>query len=394
MKFLGVLSKVTVLSVVLVGLHTAPVIASNSTSVQFQSTKSNQINQQQSFQNRVQPRSNIAPSPVRNIRVVTKGGFGAQVSWSKPKRSGNAPVECYDQFTQKTTVVPVCYSLVIDGNGASECNSTTKTSCFVSDPGPPGNMIIGVIARNGAGLESSSSVNYQHFTEPSLADLPTLVTPGPRSLKIDLNPDTVPALYDINSTFSQGALISTLEVLAYGAGAVIEEGYTVPKPLGRCSMSSSGKNSFAAGCTISDLTNGDSYDLHFRARNAAGWSPLVSYARSFSHVPSPVAPGVPRNVKVTPIKDGLRVTWSPPASDGGADPIDLTVFGGPKSVKVQYVVTVNGSGAHNCLSWRTSCEIIGDFISPGEINYVSLYSFNSVSTSSPVYRSGVPFSTP
>jgi hypothetical protein len=395
-KLLGALSKVTVLSVILAGLQAAPVVATNPSSIQFQTTKSNQIDQQHSFESIIHPRSSSTPSPVRNIRVASKGGFGIQVSWSKPQRSGNAPVECFDNPTKKTTLVPVCYSVVIEGNGTAECSSTTQTSCFVSSPAPVGNITIEVRARNGDGLESSASVSHWYFTQPYLPNLISYaqVTPGTRSLKIGLAEDIVPWFYDLNSEFSQGALISALEVLAYPAGTAIEDGYTFPKPLGKCTMSRSGKNSFAKGCTISKLTNGASYDLLFRARNAAGWSNVASYLMSFSHTPTPVAPGVPRNVKVTPIKDGLKVTWSPPASDGGADPMDLTDSGGPNSVKVQYEVTVNGVWAHNCLSWKTSCEIIGDFISPGEINYVSLYSFNSVSTSSPVYRSGVPFSTP
>jgi hypothetical protein len=287
----------------------------------------------------------------------------------------------------------------MEGNGTVECYSTTKTSCFVSSPGPVGNITIEVKARNGNGLESSASVSHWHFVIPFSPNASsTLVNPGPRSLKIDLHPNIVPSLYDINSEFSQGALISALEVLAYPAGTTIEESYTlpkVPKPLGKCTMSRSGKNSFAKGCTISKLTNGASYDLLFRARNAAGWSPVSSSFMSFSHIPTPVAPGPPRNVKVTPIKDGLRVTWSPPASDGGADPMDLTDFGGPKSVKVAHAVSINGYWYENCSYYlKTSCHITGDLIRPGEVQYIAVVSYNSVGSSDPGYGEGMAFSTP
>jgi hypothetical protein len=89
------------------------------------------------------------------------------------------------------------------------------------------------------------------------------------------------------------------------------------------------------------------------------------------------------------------VTWSRPASDGGAEPMDLTDYGGPKSVKVAYEVTVNGVWAHNCLSWKTSCVITGDLIRPGEVQYIAVYSYNNtVGSADPWVEQGMAFSTP
>ncbi len=319
-------------------------------------------------------------------------GFGIQVSWSSPQRSGNSPIQCSDQATGKTS--PLCFSVFIDGNFTSECSSSSKTNCVVSSV-LAGRRSIEVRAVNGSFLESSSTVNHQHSIEPYIANVSVIVNPGPRSLSIGLNPEAVPAFYDIDSQFSQGALISTLEVLAYPAGTAIEEGYIVPTPSGKCSMNRSGRNSFTKGCTISNLTNGDSYDLHFRARNTAGWSPLIQSARSYSHTPTPVPPGQPRNLKITAIKDGLRLSWSSPLLDGGAESLDLSGLGGPESVKVGYSVSVDGIWADQCLYWKTSCEIVGDFyIRPGELQYIGVDSFNAVGASEKVYASGMAFSTP
>ena len=83
--------------------------------------------------------------------------------------------------------------------------------------------------------------------------------------------------------------------------------------------------SSGTSCTISGLTNGTTYRVTVYARNSFGASsPAPSgEARPSNDVPDPVkpGPGAVRDLKVTPLKGALRVTWSAPQGSAGELPV-------------------------------------------------------------------------
>ncbi|MFN8182991.1 MAG: fibronectin type III domain-containing protein [Candidatus Nanopelagicales bacterium] len=95
-------------------------------------------------------------------------------------------------------------------------------------------------------------------------------------------------------------------------------------------------------CTVPGLTNGQPYTFTVKARNDAG----DGAASAPSAAVTPVGPpGAPQFPSATPGNTDAAVTWSPPASDGGA-------------AITKYTVTAAPGGA-TCTTGGTSCTVPG-----------------------------------
>ena len=92
------------------------------------------------------------------------------------------------------------------------------------------------------------------------------------------------------------------------------------------------------GCTIGNLTNGETYTISVKARNAAG----DSVGGTTTVTPRSV-PGAPRSVTATPANKRVTVAWMPPADDGGLPVNTYSVTASP------------GNGA--CTTGGTECTI-------------------------------------
>jgi hypothetical protein len=80
---------------------------------------------------------------------------------------------------------------------------------------------------------------------------------------------------------------------------------------------------------VSGLTNGVSYTFTVTAHNAEGDGAPSAASNAVVPGTTPVAPGAPTNVTATPGNGRVAVSFTPPASDGGAAITSYTVTAAP-----------------------------------------------------------------
>jgi hypothetical protein len=80
----------------------------------------------------------------------------------------------------------------------------------------------------------------------------------------------------------------------------------------------------ASPITVTGLTNGTAYTFTVTATNAVGTSPPSAASSSVTPVPATV-PGAPSGLTAVPGTNQVALSWSPPASNGGAAVTDYVV---------------------------------------------------------------------
>ena len=126
-------------------------------------------------------------------------------------------------------------------------------------------------------------------------------------------------------------------------------------------------------CTLSGLTNGDSYTFTVTATNAVG----TGAASSPSNAVTPATvPGAPSILTVTPGNGTITITWAAPSSDGGSPVTAYTVVAGD--------VTTPFNGGEVC-TWTTgplTCTLTG--LTNGDTYIVGLSATNEAGVSATV----------
>ena len=129
-------------------------------------------------------------------------------------------------------------------------------------------------------------------------------------------------------------------------------------------------------CTVTGLTNGTAYTFTVTATNAVGTSAPSTASASVTPVSAPAAeanpPGAPTNVLVTPGDAQVSVSWTAPASNGGA-------------AITTYKVTANPGGATCEVTagdpLPTTCTVTG--LTNGVAYTFTVTATNSAGTSEP-----------
>jgi titin len=226
-----------------------------------------------------------APSAPENVKAIALNG-SALVSWDAALANGS-PVSSY----------------LVTSADAKGCLAKAATSCLVSGLTNGTAYSFTVMAFNAVGVSSPSVA--------SAAVTPATSPSAPRSV--------VATVGDKFVTFTWSAPARN------GGSAVV--GYSVSSLNGE-----SCTTTIELTCTITNLTNGQSYEFVVTAQNAVG---ISAPSKAVSVVPIAV-PSAPKVTSIVPVARGLKVSFNGPADTGGS-PI------------TRYQVSTNGG-----LNWQTA----------------------------------------
>lgn len=218
------------------------------------------------------PSSPVIPATVPSEPTQVTAVMGARqalVSWTPSDDDGGSAI-----------------TYVVTASGSSSTCSSAATSCTVTGLTNGVTYTFSVRATNKAG--SSAGVSSEETTPLSVPDPPTSIL----------------AVYgNAKATISWQPPADT--------GGLAIEGFTVTSsPAGRsCEASATDR-----GCEITGLTNGVSYTFSVVAKNSRGSSP----AATSSAVTPRTTAGMPTVTSVVPGNASVQITWTAPASNGGA----------------------------------------------------------------------------
>ena len=239
----------------------------------------------------------VTPSTVPDAPTgvsATGGHASATVSWTAPSDEGS-PITGYTA-----------------SDGVGQTCSTSGTSCTVAGLTNGHSYTFTVTATNadGTGAASAASTSVTPSTVP---DAPTGVSaaPGNRSATVSW---TAPS--------AEGSPIT---------------GYSVSDGVGDTCSTPDGSTT---SCTVSGLTNGESYSFTVTATNADGTG--AASAASTGVTPSTV-PDAPTGVSATAGNASATVSWTAPSDEGSP----ITSY------------TALSSSGKTCVTASTSCTVTG-----------------------------------
>ncbi len=269
----------------------------------------------------------VAPGSVASA-AASAGNHSVTVTWSAPT-TGDAPTSYEVSIPGQTTCVVNLVS-----------NPSAPLSCTFSGLTNGTSYTATIVAKNGAGTSTGVTASATPVA-PTPPGAPTGVTA---------------------SAGNGQATISWTTPASAGSSAITS--YTVTaSPGGRtCTV-----NAPATTCTISGLTNGTAYTFTVTATSTSGTSAPSSASSSVS--PQATAPSAPTNATAVSGEGQATISWSTPASDGGA-----AIDG--------YIVTSSPGGLTcTAVAPDTTCTITG--LTNGTAYTFTVVASNNVGTSDP-----------
>ncbi len=214
------------------------------------------------------------------IGTATAGNDSATVTWTAPASNGGESITGYKVTPYIGTTAET----------AQTFNSTATTETLTGLTNGTTYTFV-VAATNGIGTGSNSAAS-------------NAVTPA-----------TVPGAPTIGTATSENASASVTWTAPASNGGAAITGYVVTPYIGGAAQTATTFNSSATTETVSGLTNGTAYTFKVAAINSAGTSAQSAASNSVTPATVPSAPTIGTatsgNTKAT-------VTWTAPASNGGA----------------------------------------------------------------------------
>lgn len=235
------------------------------------------------------------------MRVAEEPGF--DVSWRDPASDGGAAITGYTATAVLRSAVSDDAASVSSRTLADDTTftcSSDSTSCFMPAPGSIYDYVFTVTAGNLAGV-----------SDPSEPFAPVKPNPNPQPGNPPSAPRGVTAAAGNASavvSWSRPADQGDYPITDYRVEAIPGgEGCIVKSP--------------ELTCRVTGLINGTTYTFRVAALNGVGWGPWSepSNAVTPSEDSPAVRPDRPRNLRVTDLGSGrVRISWRPPAFDGGS----------------------------------------------------------------------------
>ena len=250
----------------------------------------------------IYPAANSVPGAPTGV-TASAGNAQATVSWDAPASNGGAPITGYT---------------VTASSGGTQCTTTGATSCVVTGLTNGTDYTFTVTATNGSGTTSAASSASNSVTPATVPDAPTIGTATAGNAQASV-------------TWTAPADNGGAAVTSYTATAVEDN------------TKSCSANGSTLTCTITGLTNGSAYTFTVTATNSVGTSAASSASNGVTPDAAAIsAPGAPTNVTAVAGDGEATVSWTAPASNGGAE---ITT----------YTATTNPS----CTTSTTSCTVTG-----------------------------------
>ncbi len=281
-----------------------------------------------------------APS-APTIGTATGGNASATVTWSAPSSSGGATITNYTVKAADSTT---------PANGGETCSWTTGTlTCTVTGLNNGDSYTFTVTATNAAG------------------------TGPPSAASNAVTPMTVPGAPTIGTATAGNATATVTWTAPTSNGGSPITGYTVTAADSTTSANGGETCNWTSGpltCTVTGLTDGDTYTFKVTAKNSLGAGPAS--AASNSVTPTASVPGAPSIGTATGSNASAIVSWSAPASNGGSVITHYTVTGADS--------TNSARGGETC-TWTTgplSCTVTG--LTNGDSYTFTVTATNAVGT--------------
>ncbi len=292
------------------------------------------------------PSSSATPATVPDAPTGVSGVAGdssIQVTWSAPDFDGGSTITSYTATATDQTN---------PGSDAGTCGWTSgPLDCTITGLTNGDAYTLTVIATNGVGTGGTSSPSG------------------------DVTPATVPdAPTEASALATDASATVTWSAPGSDGGSTIS-GYTVVATDSTTPSSGGESCAWTSGplfCTVSGLTDGDSYTFTVSATNGVGTG--GASAPSNAVIPATV-PGAPTSVSATPGDTTADVTWSAPDTDGGSAIQSYTV------TAVDETTPGNGGASCTWTSGELGCTVTG--LTDGDLVAFTVVATNLVGSGSP-----------